>query len=136
MADDSITVPISDLTDRQVLLAVLRTTLRMEQQMADLQQAVADLIAAVDAVAVRLLPQIDTLRAQVAAGVQALADFEAADATEDAAYQQAVADLQAALQAQVASAQAAADAISGQVTELNALGAEAPVEPAPVEPPA
>jgi len=101
--------------------------------MSDLIQAVADLQTAVQGVVDRVGPTVDDLKAQVAAGAQALADFAAADESEDAAYAQAIADLQAALQAQVDGAQIAADTIEGSVATLNTVAA-APVEP-PVDPP-
>lgn len=123
---DRILVNADDLTDRQIMLAILYETHGLRNTMADLTQAVANLQTAVQGVVDRVGPTVDELKAQVAAGVQALADFAAADETEDAAYAQAIADLQAALQAQVDGAQAAADTIEGSVATLNTVAAEVP----------
>jgi phage-related protein len=129
---DRILVPVNDLTDRQIMLAILYETHGLRSNMSDLTQAVADLQSAVQGVVDRVGPTVDELKAQVAAGAQALADFAAADETEDAAYAQAIVDLQTALQAQVDGAQSAADTIEGSVATLNTVAAEPPVDP-PVE---
>jgi ABC-type transporter Mla subunit MlaD len=130
---DRIRVDIDDLTDRQIMLAILHETHGLRKSMADLTQAVADLQVAVQGVLDRVGPTVDDLKAQVAAGVEALAAFAAADSTEDAAYEEAIAALQAALQAQVDGAQAAADQIESSVATLNTVVAVVPVEEPPAE---
>lgn len=128
---DRILVDIDDLTDRQIMLAILYETYGLRKNMADLSQAVADLQVAVQGVVDRVGPTVDDLKAQVAAGVAALEAFAAADSTEDAAYEQAIADLQAALQSQVDGAQAAADSIGASVAVLNEVAAVPAPDPEP-----
>jgi chromosome segregation ATPase len=146
-------VPVSDLTDTQMLRVLLRTvnalrdevaalTQEVETRMATLEEVTAALGSAVDRIGTLLGETItakDAAVAAAAAAQQALDDANAADAVEDAAAAQQIADLTAALaaandalNAQVAAADAAVASIQSNVDELNALGA--PVEP-PVEPP-
>lgn len=134
MARQTVPVPIHELTDRQIHLhliglyeaqvAVLKS---LEHQMADLNQSVADLEEAVDAINVRFATEVANLQSALDAANQALADEELDDAAKD----QALADA-------LAQADAAAAAINSQVEELNAIGAnpEEPVVPEePVEEP-
>ena len=152
---DYVRVPVEDLTDTQVLRALLRAvnelrgevaalTQEVETRMATLEEVTAALGAAVDRIGTLLGETItakDAAVAAAAAAQQALDDANAADAVEDAAAAQQIADLTAALQAandalnaQVASASAAVASIQANVDELNALGEPAP-EPTPEEPP-
>lgn len=119
-----VSIPLDELTERQLLLYVVAPTLTsMEKKMSDLSASVDDLRGAVDGVAQRLLPKIADLEA-------ALAAAQADDADAAAA---------------AADAQAAVQAIRAEVDALNALGADPstpvdpdapPVEPPPVEVPA
>jgi hypothetical protein len=122
-------VPIWNLNQRQLLIAILYETHTLRGMMADLTQAVQNLQVAVQGVVNRVGPTVDQLKQQVAEGLQALEDFQAADASEDAAYQQAISELQDALQAQVDGAQQAADAIEGQVATLNTIATTEPEGP-------
>lgn len=90
--------------------------------MADLNQSVADLEVAVDAINVRFATELQNLTNALAAANQALAD----EALDDVAREAALAE-------SLAAADAAAVAIDAQVAELNAIGAapEVPVEPEP-----
>jgi len=122
-----VSLPLDELTDRQIHLHLIDlfesqvTTLKsLEHKMADLTQSVADLETAVDAINVRFADALVGLQAALDTATTALADMTVDDEAQKAALAQALAD-----------AQAAADAVSGQVTELNAIGAapEVPVEP-------
>ena len=105
---------------------------RQDHRMATLEETTVALEAAVDRIGAVLADVIaakDAALAAVVAAQEALAASEAADTADDAAFAQQVADLQAALAAAASALQAqvdvntsAADAISGQVDELNALG--------------
>jgi predicted nucleic acid-binding Zn-ribbon protein len=125
-------LPLDQLTDRQIHLhlislydGILTTLTSLEKQMADLNQSVADLEAAVDSINERFARQLLTLKGALDSANQALADEELDDQAKDAALQEALGN-----------AQAAADQISEQVKELNEIGAdpETPVEPNPDEP--
>lgn len=118
MAVKRVSISLDELTDRQLLLHVVIPTLKkLEKFMSDLGTAVADLQAAVDGVAQRLLPKVADLEA-------ALAAAQADDATAE--------------QARI-DAEAAVAAIRAEVDALNALGTDpsTPVdtEAPPVEPP-
>lgn len=123
-------VPVGKLTKKQTLSAILSELLKVRRDMATLNEAVADLQAAVAGVLDRVGPTVEALKAQVAAGAQALADFDAADKTEDAAYEAAIAALQVALQEQVNAAADAAAQIEGSVATLNTVAVAVP-EPGP-----
>lgn len=122
-------VPLEEMTDRQLLLHIARYVESQVILMAELDQSVADLQAAVDAVAQRFNDVVGPLN-------QALADAQVAVAAlqvDDAATHQQLLDA-------LNNAQAAANEIEAQVSELNAVGAPAPApepapEPAPTEPP-
>lgn len=122
-----VTLRLEELTDRQLHLHHIRLLEEqnallksLERHMADLQQSVSDLQEAVDGVNARVAGQVQSLTDALGAANQALAD----EALDDAAREAALTDA-------LAEAQAAADAIQGQVEELNAIGAEpdVPVEP-------
>ena len=131
----TVPVEVDELSHPQILRAILLEVLELRKNMADLSTAVADLQAAVQRV-LGLVPTIEELKAANAVAVQALADFQTADAVEDADYQAQAGVLQAALQAQVDASQAAADAIEGAVADLNTVAAPAaPVEEPVVEEP-
>src|SRR3954467_1467351 len=115
----SASIPLDEMTSRQLLLNVVIPTLtRLENKMSDLGTAVTDLQSAVDGVAQRLLPEIASLEA-------ALAAAQADDADAAAA---------------AADASAAVANIRTEVDRLNALGSDpsTPVdtETPPAEPPA
>lgn len=130
--DRRVSLPLDELTDRQLhvyhirLLAEQTATLKaLEHQMADLNQSVADLEAAVDSINVRFATEVQNLQTALADANQALEDEELDDAAKD----QALADA-------LAAADAAASAIDSQVEELNAIGAEPDVPVEPEEQPA
>ena len=118
MAAKKVSIPLTELTGRQLLLYVVLPSLTtLENKMTDLSQSVDDLKGAVDGVAQRLLPEIAALE-------DALAAARADDA--DAA-------------AVAADAEAAVANIRTEVDRLNALGTDpsTPVdtETPPVDPP-
>jgi predicted alpha-1,6-mannanase (GH76 family) len=123
MAEKSVRIPLSQLSDHQLLLYNTRLLEKVAKQMTELGVAVQDLQTAVDGVAQRLLPEIASLEA-------ALASAQADDATA----------------AQVAAdASAAVANIRTEVDRLNALGTDPstpvdtstpPADPPPVEVPA
>lgn len=130
--EQSVSVPLHDLTDRQIHLHLISlyekqaaTLKHLEHFMADLNQSVEDLEQAVDAINERFATQLLTLKGALDQANQALADEELDDAAKDQALQDALGE-----------AQSAADQISSQVEELNAIGAdpETPVEPDPNQP--
>ena len=88
--------------------------------MADLTSSVADLQAAVDAVAVRFASQIAPLQEALTDAQQKISEMELEDTEQVAALNEAL-----------ASASAAAEQIGEEVRQLNAIGAEpeTPVEP-------
>jgi peptidoglycan hydrolase CwlO-like protein len=114
-----VSLPLDQLTTRQLVLYLIDT---LEKQMADLNQSVAELEAAVDAINVRFATELQNLQHALDAANEALAAEELDDAAKDAALQEALAE-----------ASSAALAITNQVAELNAIGAEptTPVEPDP-----
>jgi peptidoglycan hydrolase CwlO-like protein len=127
MTQRRVSLPIDQLTDRQIHIHLIglyekQVTIltSLEHQMADLNQSVADLEVAVDAINVRFADALVGLQSALDAATSSLADMTVDDEAQKAALTQALAD-----------AQAASDTISGQVTELNAIGAapEVPVEP-------
>lgn len=120
MADAPLLVDPADASPGQLLLAMYRTTLRLETRMSELTAAVSELEAAVDGVAQRLLPQIDALEAaneRLAAELHqaGLDDAEAAAVLEEVV--------------------AATAAIRAQADELNSLGASNPEDPEDPEEP-
>src|SRR5688572_28746250 len=120
MAEASLRVPLAEVTAEQLLRAIYKQNVRMEERMSELTAAVTELQAAVDGVDQRLLPQIDAL--------------EEANATLRSSLETALADDEAAATA-FDEAEAATQAIRGQVQELNTLGAspETPIEDVPAE---
>ncbi len=127
---------ISDLKDTMVYkFELLRDELQeVKNQMADLTQSVADLQAAVVAVAERVGQLLGPLQQQIAnlqTALQTERDAAAALATaedaEDVQQNQALADAQAATDVALANAQQAADSIETEVSRLNQVAAT-PVE--------
>jgi ABC-type transporter Mla subunit MlaD len=124
MAAKKVSIPLTELTEQQLLLYVVLPQLnKMESKMTDLSASVDDLKNAVDGVAQRLLPEIAALE-------DALAAAQADDATAASV---------------AADAQAAVQNIRTEVDRLNALGTDPstpvdtetpPAEPPPVEVPA
>ena len=118
MAAKKVSIPLTELTEHQLLMYVVLPQLNaMEKKMSDLSASVDDLKSAVDGVAQRLLPEIAALE-------EALAAAQADDA--DAAQAQA-------------DAEAAVANIRTEVDRLNALGTDpsTPVdtETPPTDPP-
>jgi methyl-accepting chemotaxis protein len=69
MADDSqVLVPAADLTNRQLLRAILAGVNHLGDSMSALDDAVADLKVAVDNIAGRLQTKVDALEQQLADG--------------------------------------------------------------------
>lgn len=118
MADAPLLVDPADASAEQLLLAVYRSTLRMETRMSELTAAVTELEQAVDGVAQRLLPQLDALEA---ANERLAAELEQAGLDDAAA---------AALLEEVNTATAN---IRSQAEELNSLGSS--TEEPPVDEP-
>lgn len=127
---------IRDLRDTMVFkFESLRDELReVKLNMADLNQSVADLQAAVNAVAERvgeltgpLQEEIANLQATIQAERDAAVALAAAEDAEDIGQNQALADAQAATDAALANAQQAADGIQAEVSKLNQV-ASAPTE--------
>lgn len=110
-------IPLSELTTRQLVFHLLDRT---ETLMADLNQSVADLQAAVDAVGARFTGLIDPLKQSLSDAQSALADLQVQDDADKQALQDALDN-----------ASAQADSIEGQVSELNDIGSEPAPEPAP-----
>ena len=105
----------------------------VKNQMADLNQSVADLQVAVQGVADRvaqltgpLQDQIAELQTTLQAERDAAAALAAAEDQEDVEQNQALADAQAATDAALANAQASADSIEGAVDQLNQVAAPQP----------
>jgi hypothetical protein len=118
MAVKKVSIPLDELTERQLLLYVVLPKLTtMEKKMSDLSASVDELRGAVDGVAQRLLPEIAALE-------DALAAAQADDADAAAA---------------AADANTAVANIRAEVDRLNALGTDpsTPVDPdaPPVDPP-
>jgi len=136
-----VSVPIYELTNRQLHLHLIDlyerqvTVLnRLEKHMADVNQSLEDLEAAVDSINSRFAAQLLALNSALQEAKQALADEELDDAATQDALNQALAD-----------AETAANRINTQVQELNAIGAEpetevepdeTPVDETPIEEPA
>lgn len=98
--------------------------------MADLNQSVADLQAAVTAVAERvgqltgpLQQEIANLQSTLQAERDAAASLAAAEDAEDVEQNQALADARAATDTALANAQQAADSIGAEVQKLNQVAA-------------
>ena len=110
IAGKSIPIPLSRLSPRQLLLYNTTQIEKVLVKMTELGGAVADLQAAVDGVAQRLLPKVADLEAALAAAQADDADAEAARAD----------------------AEAAVAAIRAEVDALNSLGTDpsTPVETA------
>lgn len=117
MAEKRISIPLSQLSPKQLLQYNTRLLQKAVKLMTDLGSAVADLQSAVDGVAQRLLPEIANLEAALAAAQAD--DADAAQAAADAA--------------------AAVANIRTEVDRLNALGTDpsTPVdtETPPADPP-
>ncbi len=135
-SSSSLRLAISDLKDTMVYkFELLRDELQeVKNQMADLTQSVADLQAAVVAVAERVGQLLGPLQQQIAnlqTALQTERDAAAALATaedaEDVQQNQALADAQAATDVALANAQQAADSIETEVSRLNQVAAT-PVE--------
>jgi len=135
-SSSSLRLAISDLKDTMVYkFELLRDELQeVKNQMADLNQSVADLQAAVSAVAERvgqllgpLQQQIANLQAALQTERDAAAALAVAEDAEDVQQNQALADAQAATDAALANAQQAADSIETEVSKLNQVAAT-PVE--------
>lgn len=118
-----VTVEVHIHDDSGDLPEALAALARIETQMAELQQALTDLQAAVAAVAQRVADGFGPLQEALTAAQQALTDFQAEDATEDAAYQANVDTLTTSLGEALATAAAAADTIEASVAELNQVAA-------------
>jgi ABC-type transporter Mla subunit MlaD len=123
MAEKRVSIPLSQLSTKQLLLYNTRLLEKVLTKMTELGTAVEDLQNAVDGVAQRLLPEISNLEAALAAAQAD--DADAAQAAADA--NQAVANIRA------------------EVDRLNALGTDPstpvdtstpPADPPPVEVPA
>lgn len=128
---------LKDLEDLIVFkFELLRDEIReVKNQVADLNQSVADLQVAVQAVADRvgqlvgpLQQQIVELQATLQTERDAAATLLASEDAEDVTQNQALADAQAATDAALANAQASADSIEGEVSKLNQVAAP-PVQP-------
>lgn len=124
----SLRLAIDDLRDTMVYkFESLRDELReVKNQMADLNQSVADLQVAVQGVADRvgalvgpLQQQIANLQSTLQAERDAAAALAASEDAEDVQQNQALADAQAATDAALAEAQAAAGNIGTEVDKLN-----------------
>ncbi len=135
-SSSSLRLAIDDLRDTMVYkFESLRDELReVKNQMADLNQSVADLQAAVTAVAERvgnltgpLQEQIANLQATLQAERDAAAALAAAEDAEDVEQNQALADARAATDEALANAQQAAGNIDAEVQKLNQV-ASAPTE--------
>ncbi len=131
-----IRLAISDLKDTMVFkFELLQEELReVKQIMADLNQSVEDLKAAVTAVAERvgdltgpLQQEIANLQATLQAERDAAAALATAEDAEDVEQNQALADARAATDEALANAQQAADSIGAEVQKLNQVAA-APTE--------
>lgn len=127
---------ISDLKDTMVYkFELLREELQeVKQNMADLNQSVADLQVAVQGVADRVGQLVGPLQQQIAnlqnalqAERDAAAALAASEDAEDVQQNQALADAQAATDAALAEAQQAAGNISTEVDKLNQV-ASTPTE--------
>lgn len=113
-AKKRVSLALEELNDHQLLLHVVLPALTsMEKKMADLNQSVADLEAAVDNINSRFAAQLVNLQSAL----------DAANAAADASNTE--------LQQALSDAQAASDAIEGQVSELNSIGADPSTDPVP-----
>ena len=120
-------VPIGDLTDRQLLLLILDRTERQILLMADLQQAVADLGAAVAGVTARLIDRLQQASDKIVALQEQADNLSADDAADKAAIQEAAQQVQDL----VSEAADAAAQIESQAAQLNQLAPSAEPPPAP-----
>lgn len=123
---------ISDLKDTMVYkFELLKDELQeVKEIMADLNQSVADLQAAVTAVAERvgqltgpLQQEIANLQSTLQAERDAAASLAAAEDAEDVEQNQALADARAATDTALANAQQAANSIGAEVQKLNQVAA-------------
>jgi len=135
-SSSSLRLAISDLKDTMVYkFELLKDELQeVKNLMADLNQSVADLQAAVTAVADRvgqltgpLQEEIANLQNTLQAERDAAAALATAEDAEDVGQNQALADAQAATDAALANAQQAADGINAEVQKLNQV-ASTPTE--------
>lgn len=135
-SSSSLRLAISDLKDTMVYkFELLKDELQeVKNQMADLNQSVADLQAAVTAVAERvgqltgpLQEEIANLQTTLQAERDAAATLAASEDAEDVQQNQDLTDARAATDAALANAQQAADGISAEVQKLNQV-ASAPTE--------
>lgn len=111
MAIRTIPVNVEDASERQLLVFITNSLVRIEKHMSNLDSSVEDLSTAVTGIADRISALITPLQ-------QALADAQAAGATDKAALDAALTD-----------ATENAAAIEAQVSQLNSLAN-------PAEPPA
>lgn len=118
----SATLPLTELTDRQLLLHLHK---RLETFMADLNQSVTDLQQAVDDVAGRFTGVVDPLKQALSDAQTALGNLQVQDDADKAA-----------LQAALDNASSQADQIESQVTELNSIGSNPAPAPEPTPDPA
>lgn len=127
---------IKDLRDTMVFkFESLREELQeVKNQMADLNQSVADLQVAVQGVADRVGQLVGPLQQQIAnlqSALQAERDaataLAASEDAEDVQQNQALADARSATDAALADAQQAADGIGAEVNKLNQV-ASTPIE--------
>lgn len=127
------------VTNRQLLTSFEE----VKTIMANLNESVGNLQAAVDSVSQRVADLVSPLRDALAGAQEdlvaeraAYADLVAAEEAEDVTQNQALADAQAAVDAHLAEAEAAVAEIDAQVAELNQVAAteaepEPDVEPEP-----
>ena len=131
-------IPAEELSDRQLLLAILRRVTQLGVNMSELTDAVAALQVSVAGISERILPQLATLQEALATSQAASAELQvsldaavSSDVADDAVFAQTILDQQSALDAANAVAVQAATDIQTQVAALDALAQPAP----PVEPP-
>lgn len=131
-SSSSLRLAISDLKDTMVYkFELLKDELQeVKEIMADLNQSVADLQAAVTAVAERvgqltgpLQQEIANLQSTLQAERDAAASLAAAEDAEDVEQNQALADARAATDTALANAQQAANSIGAEVQKLNQVAA-------------
>jgi chromosome segregation ATPase len=118
------------VTNRHILNKINKFRWEVKNYMADLNQSVEDLKAAVAGVAARvgdlagpLQAQIAELQATVQTEREAAVTLATAEDQEDVLQNQALADAQAATDAALQAASASADAIQGEVAKLNEVAA-------------
>lgn len=124
-ASTSYSIPVDRLDDRNLLILILERVEGLTSQMTELNQAVADLGAAVSGVTTRLADLLTKAQAEVATAQERVAALQADDDTDKQAIAdglQRVADLNT-------EAQAASGQIEASVASLNEIAADKPVDP-------